>query len=105
MSVPYKLTADGFETQWQTNHLAPFLLTKTLLPLLSTTAASSNTATRVRIVNVSSDAALLPGAPKQPDLARPNLEYATGALNTWYLPLIPPARNPPSSVHHHKQRH
>lgn len=85
MAVPFKLTTDGFETQWQTNHLAPFLLTKTLLPILESTAASSGTKSRVRIVNVSSDAAVLPPTPKQLDLARPNLEYVTGFMNLWYV--------------------
>ena len=83
MAVPFKLTTDGFETQWQTNHLAHFLLTKTLLPLLESTAASSGSKTRVRIVNLSADAAILPPAPKQLDFARPNLEYETGALSGW----------------------
>ena len=84
MAVPFKLTPDGFETQWQTNHLAHFLLTKTLLPILESTAASSSSKNRVRIINVSSDAALLPSTPKQLDLANPNLEYVTGAMNGWY---------------------
>ena len=85
MAVPFKLTVDGFETQWQTNHLAHFLLTKTLLPLLESTAVSSGSKTRVRVVNVSADAAILPPAPKQLDLARPNLEHETGALSGWYV--------------------
>ncbi len=85
MAVPFKLTTDGFETQWQTNHLAPFLFTKTLLPILESTASSSNSKNRVRIINVASDAAVLPAAPKQLDLARPNLEYVTGVLNGWYV--------------------
>ncbi len=42
------LTAEGFETQWALNHLAPFLLTLELLPLLE--AAPSG-----RIVTVSSE--------------------------------------------------
>ena len=83
MAVPFKLTTDGFETQWQTNHLGPFLLTKTLLPILESTAASSGSKNRVRIVNVSSDAAILPPTPNQLDLARPNLEHVTGAMNGW----------------------
>jgi retinol dehydrogenase 12 len=42
-----KLTPEGFETQWAVNHLAPFLLTQELLPLLQ--AAPS-----ARIVTTSS---------------------------------------------------
>lgn len=83
MAVPFQLTTDGFERQWQTNHLAPFLLTKTLLPILQSTAASSRPKNRVRSINVAGDAALLPPAPKLLDLARPNLEYGTGAMNGW----------------------
>jgi len=43
-------TEDGFEMTWQVNHLAPFLLTNLLLPLLKAGAPS-------RIVTVASDAA------------------------------------------------
>jgi NAD(P)-dependent dehydrogenase (short-subunit alcohol dehydrogenase family) len=41
------LTPEGFETQWAVNHLAPFLLTHELLPLLQRAA-------RARVVTVSS---------------------------------------------------
>lgn len=41
------LTPEGFETQWAVNHLAPFLLTHALLPLLSR-------AEDARVVTVSS---------------------------------------------------
>lgn len=41
------LTAEGFETQWAVNHLAPFLLTHELLPLLRAAPAA-------RVVTVSS---------------------------------------------------
>ena len=82
MAVPFKLTTDGFETQWQTNHLAPFFLVNTLLPLLESTAAASTSKSRVRVVNVSSDAALLT-APKTLDLEHPNLEYVTGPMSGW----------------------
>jgi retinol dehydrogenase-12 len=41
------LTPDGFETQWAVNHLAPFLLTNELLPLLQAAPAG-------RVVTVSS---------------------------------------------------
>jgi len=42
------LSAEGFETQWAVNHLAPFLLTNALLPLLQSAPAA-------RVVTVSSD--------------------------------------------------
>ncbi len=42
------LTPEGFETQWAVNHLAPFLLTRELLPLLKS-------APMARVVTVSSD--------------------------------------------------
>jgi NAD(P)-dependent dehydrogenase (short-subunit alcohol dehydrogenase family) len=42
-----ELTAEGFETQWAVNHLAPFLLTHELLPLLQA-------APTARVVTVSS---------------------------------------------------
>lgn len=42
------LTAEGYETQWAVNHLAPFLLTHELLPLLQAAPAA-------RVVTVSSD--------------------------------------------------
>ncbi|KAH6886189.1 hypothetical protein B0T10DRAFT_575877 [Thelonectria olida] len=54
MGVPFSLTADGYETQLQTNYLSHWLLTFHLLPLLQATAANSVPGT-VRIVNVTSD--------------------------------------------------
>lgn len=42
------LTPEGFETQWAVNHLAPFLLTNELLPLLKAAPMG-------RVVTVSSD--------------------------------------------------
>jgi NAD(P)-dependent dehydrogenase (short-subunit alcohol dehydrogenase family) len=42
------LTPEGFETQWAVNHLAPFLLTLELLPILQS-------APLARVVTVSSD--------------------------------------------------
>jgi NAD(P)-dependent dehydrogenase (short-subunit alcohol dehydrogenase family) len=82
MAVPFRLTTDGFETHWQTNYLAPFYLVKLLLPLLKSTAAASTSESRVRVVNVSSEAALLT-APKAFDLEHPNLKYLTGAMPGW----------------------
>jgi NAD(P)-dependent dehydrogenase (short-subunit alcohol dehydrogenase family) len=49
MALPYSRTIDGFETQFGTNHLGPFLLTGLLLPQL---VASGNG----RVVTVASQA-------------------------------------------------
>jgi NAD(P)-dependent dehydrogenase (short-subunit alcohol dehydrogenase family) len=54
MGVPFAMTSDGYESQFQTNYLSHWLLTHHLLPLLNSTAASS-TPGGVRIVNVTSD--------------------------------------------------
>jgi len=45
----FELTEDGIERQFAVNHVAPFLLTNLLLPLIKNTAAA-------RIVNVASNA-------------------------------------------------
>lgn len=37
MALPFTTTADGFEVQLQTNYVAPFLLTRKLIPLLERT--------------------------------------------------------------------
>jgi NAD(P)-dependent dehydrogenase (short-subunit alcohol dehydrogenase family) len=47
MAAPFSHTADGFETQFGTNHLGHFLLTKQLIPLLER-------GSHQRIVNLSS---------------------------------------------------
>lgn len=57
MAAPYRLTIDGFESQWQTNYLSPHAFTVCLTPLLLSTAASCGSKSRVRVVNVSSDLA------------------------------------------------
>ena len=49
------VTADGTEATFAANHLAPFLLPRELLPLLTSTAASSP-AGAVRVLGVSSSA-------------------------------------------------
>lgn len=82
MAVPYKLTVNGFETQWQTNHLAPHLLFTSVLPVMRSTASVSDSKHMVRMVNVSSDATFVNG-PKELDLANPNLESAHGAMACW----------------------
>ncbi|KAE8453141.1 hypothetical protein EG329_011208 [Mollisiaceae sp. DMI_Dod_QoI] len=53
MAVPFEKSKDGFESQWQTNFLAHFLLTHHLLPTMLTTARVSKPGD-VRIVNVTS---------------------------------------------------
>ena len=82
MAVPYALTDDGYETQWQTNYLSPFLLIKLLLPTLTSTAANKTAENPVRVVNVSSDAAFVPITPDL-DLENPNLSDTTGFLAPW----------------------
>jgi NAD(P)-dependent dehydrogenase (short-subunit alcohol dehydrogenase family) len=53
MATPFEMTADGYESQIQTNYLSHWVLTSHLLPLLQKTAATSARGD-VRIVNVSS---------------------------------------------------
>jgi NAD(P)-dependent dehydrogenase (short-subunit alcohol dehydrogenase family) len=55
MGVPFELTVDGYELQWQVNYLAPYLFVSELLPLMLKTASMNQSKDRVRIVNVSSD--------------------------------------------------
>jgi NAD(P)-dependent dehydrogenase (short-subunit alcohol dehydrogenase family) len=49
MACPFQLSKDGIETQFATNHVGHFLLTRELLPVLLKTPKS-------RLVNVSSEA-------------------------------------------------
>ena len=51
MATPYMLTTDGFESQFQTNHLAHYLLTHLLFPKLQAAGAS-------RVINLASRAHL-----------------------------------------------
>ncbi|XP_077224234.1 short-chain dehydrogenase TIC 32, chloroplastic-like [Tasmannia lanceolata] len=53
MATPYKLSEDGIEMQFATNHIGHFLLTHMLLDTMKTTARNSKK--EGRIVNVSSD--------------------------------------------------
>lgn len=83
MACPYGLTKDGYELQWQTCFLAHHALTLALLPLLKATAAQqTGNRGRVRIVNVSSDAAFLMG-PKSINYDDPNMTDVTGTFAPW----------------------
>jgi NAD(P)-dependent dehydrogenase (short-subunit alcohol dehydrogenase family) len=58
LNVRRVLTVDGVEETLAVNHLAPWLLTTSLLPVLKATAAAASAANApgVRVVNVGSDA-------------------------------------------------
>jgi NAD(P)-dependent dehydrogenase (short-subunit alcohol dehydrogenase family) len=78
MSCPFALTGDGFETQWQVNYLAPHVFTSTLLPVLLSTASHHNSKDRVRVINVSSDLAMM--GPKTIQLNDVNMTSQKGPL-------------------------
>ncbi|KAF3935453.1 hypothetical protein ABW20_dc0108009 [Dactylellina cionopaga] len=79
MNAPFKLSKDGYETQWQSNYLAPHIFTSSLLPKLIATAALHNDKTRVRVVNVSSDLAFF--GPKTINLVDVNLTDYKGLFS------------------------
>lgn len=54
-----KFTSQGYDMQWGTNVLGPYLLTKLLLPTLETTAAMASPEDPVRIIEISSSMHLL----------------------------------------------
>jgi len=54
MAVPYEVTTDGYEVQFQVNYIAHWLLTYHLIPILLSTARSSPPGS-VRIACVSSE--------------------------------------------------
>ncbi|KAG9603599.1 hypothetical protein KCU77_g2548, partial [Aureobasidium melanogenum] len=56
MATPPGLSPDGYEIQWATNFLGHALLTKYLLPILTTTASSFGDA---RIINTTSEGLML----------------------------------------------
>ncbi|KAG5752884.1 hypothetical protein H9Q72_005650 [Fusarium xylarioides] len=58
MATPYEESVDHYEAQFQTNYLSHWLLTYTLLPILTKSARLTSPGT-VRVVNVSSDGHLL----------------------------------------------
>ena len=53
MAVPWALSPDGHETEWQTNYLAHWVLTEHLLPTMLATSKTCPAGT-VRIVNLTS---------------------------------------------------
>lgn len=79
MAVPYELTKDGYESQWQVNYLSPFVLTLDLLPLMLSTASQLSDKTSVRIVNLSSDVTSMMG-PKTMQLDDVNMSSTKGAM-------------------------
>ena len=63
MAKTQVITAEGFDENFASNHLGPFLLTARLLPLLRHAAQSAPKGS-VRILNTSSDASeMVPGLP------------------------------------------
>ncbi|KAK0761492.1 hypothetical protein N5P37_006444 [Trichoderma harzianum] len=81
MTVPFKLTADGLETQWQVNYVSPHVFTSSLMPLLLSTASTLNTKDRVRVVHVSSDAAFFgPDTVQWNDV---NMTSTKGVMELW----------------------
>lgn len=76
MATPFELTKDGYESQWQVNYLAPFILTAGLLPLMLASAAETRTHERVRVVNLSSDMTRM--GPKTMQLEDVNLTNVKG---------------------------
>jgi retinol dehydrogenase 12 len=49
-----RFTTQGYDLQFGTNVLGPYLLTKSLLPIMEATAATTSAADPVRIVDLSS---------------------------------------------------
>lgn len=53
--MPFTLTPDGHESEWQTNYLAHWVFTEHLLPAMLATSKTCPAGT-VRIINVTSSA-------------------------------------------------
>ncbi len=51
MGIPYEVTGDGYEKQFQLSHLGPFLLMNLLLPKMRGSVGGERT---VKIINVTS---------------------------------------------------
>ena len=52
MAMPDEATADGFDTQMQTNHLSHFLLTQSLMPLLESAAQKHGDARVLSLIHI-----------------------------------------------------
>jgi NAD(P)-dependent dehydrogenase (short-subunit alcohol dehydrogenase family) len=82
MSTPFELTTDGFDRQWEVNYLAPHTFTYYLMPVLLSTAASTDgSKDRVRVVNVASDAAW--NGPAKINMEDVNLTNEKGTMAGW----------------------
>ena len=77
MGTPFATTIDGYESQWQVNYLAPFILTYNLLPLMLQTASQSADKTRVRVINLATEMTGMLG-PKTISLMDVNMPDACG---------------------------
>lgn len=91
MSTPFELTRDGFDRQWQVNYLAPHTFTSCLMPTLLSTATTDGSKHRVRVVNVSSDAAW--SGHMTINLKDPNLTEEKGVMAGWYVSARAPSRD------------
>ena len=84
MGTPFETTKDGYESQWQVNYLAPFILTHNLLPLMLRTASETTDKTRVRVVNLATEMTAMVG-PKSISLTDVNLKDACGPTVPLYV--------------------
>ena len=84
MGTPFETTKDGYESQWQVNYLAPFILTHNLLPLMLRTASEATDKTRVRVVNLATEMTSMLG-PKSISLTDVNLKDACGPTAPLYV--------------------
>lgn len=78
MNVPYTITADGFERQWQINYIAPHVLDHFFLPYLVMAASIHERQDRVRVIHVSSD--LSRRGPSTINLSDPNMPSSNSPL-------------------------
>jgi NAD(P)-dependent dehydrogenase (short-subunit alcohol dehydrogenase family) len=91
MGTPFETTKDGYESQWQVNYLAPFVLTHNLLPLMLRTASEATDKTRVRVVNLATEMTAMLG-PKSIALTDVNMKDACGPTAPLYVKYFWPYR-------------